>query len=106
MKTAKELMERLQSDKEFSQEFSDRLAAKRSAGANDKYEAVIPTAAEFGYEISKEQIDNIDAVAAEEMSEEELGRVAGGTSCWSFFAISAAVLIPITVVNTIEKTLE
>lgn len=45
------------------------------------YETFIPAAAEMGYEVSKEELDEIVDAESEDISEEELGKIAGGTSC-------------------------
>ncbi|MBR5088790.1 MAG: hypothetical protein IK093_05130 [Ruminiclostridium sp.] len=86
MKTAKELIERLQNDEAFAKEYTEALKAKQESGTNDVYESVIPVAAGFGYEITNKDIDEIRASADEELSADELGNAAGGT-----FAIAGAV---------------
>ncbi|MBR5088789.1 MAG: Nif11-like leader peptide family RiPP precursor [Ruminiclostridium sp.] len=82
MKSAKELFERLKTDEAFAKEFSEALTAKREAGAKSVYETFIPAAAERGYELSKEELDEVINTQESELSPEELGKVAGGTSCW------------------------
>ena len=81
MKTAKELFERLKTDEAFAKEFSEALTAKREAGAKSYYETIIPAAEERGYELSKEELDEILKAQDSELSAEELGKVAGGGSC-------------------------
>ena len=81
MKTAKELFERLKTDEAFAKEFAEALKTKREAGAKSYYETYIPAAAERGYELSKEELDEIINAQETELSPEELGKVAGGTSC-------------------------
>ena len=81
MKTAKELFERLKTDEAFAKEFSEALTAKREAGAKSYYETIIPAAEERGYELSKEELDEILNAQDTELSAEELGKVAGGGSC-------------------------
>ena len=79
MKTAKEYIERLESDKDFAAQVKEKLKAAKDAGAEDMFAAVSAAAKELGYEISPEQIKEISA-QSEDISEEELGKVAGGTS--------------------------
>ena len=81
MKTAKELFERLKTDEAFAKEFSEALTAKREAGAKNYYETIIPAAEERGYELSKEELDEILKAQDSELSAEELGKIAGGGSC-------------------------
>ena len=103
MKSAKEFLERLNSDPDFAKEFSQKMLEKKEAGAKDQYDAIIPIAAELGYEITADQIKKVNEAATEELSEEELGKVAGGTSCYTLYAISSVVITMITLVNTIEE---
>lgn len=81
MKTAKEFFERLRNDEAFSKEVAAEIQAKRDAGAKSYYETFIPVAAEKGYQVSEEELDEIYEDMASTMSDEELGKVAGGTSC-------------------------
>ena len=87
MANTKELMERLNSDSEFAQKFTEAVNARREAGAKNYYETVIPTAAEFGYEVTEEELDEINEQSRAELTEEELGKVAGGTSCLQILSI-------------------
>lgn len=95
----KELIEKLNTDKDFAQEFGAKLQAKRDAGAGDAYEAFIPVAAEYGYDVKPGDIDDLQEKARAELSEEELGKVAGGTSCISMTlpVTLATILISVTV---------
>ena len=98
MKTAKELFERLKTDEAFAKEFSEALTAKREAGAKSYYETIIPAAEERGYELSKEELDEILNAQDTELSPDELGKVAGGASC--LVAVTAtAILLSIGVVS-------
>ena len=81
MKTAKELFERLKTDEAFAKEFTEAVTAKREAGAKSYFETYIPAAAERGYELSKEELDAVINSQDTELSAEDLGKVAGGTSC-------------------------
>ena len=80
MKTAKEYIERMQSDKDFATLMREKINAAKDAGAEDMFAAVSAAAKEQGYEISPEQLKEI-ANQSEDVSEEELGKVAGGTIC-------------------------
>ena len=98
MKTAKELFDRLKTDEAFTKEFSEALVAKREAGAKNYYETIIPAAEERGYELSKEELDEILNAQDTELSPDELGKVAGGASC--LVAVTAtAILLSVGVVS-------
>ena len=91
MKTAKELFERLRTDEAFATEFTEALQSKRKAGAKNYYETMIPAANERGYELTAKDIDELINSHDSELSPEELGKVAGGTSA----------CIPLTVVLSV-----
>ena len=74
MKTSKELVERLQTDMDFAKKF--KTAVKQEEGTKDTFDAVISAAADLDYEVTREELEA--AAASEEMSEEELGKLAGG----------------------------
>ena len=80
MKTAKEYIERMQSDKAFFAQMGEKVKAAKDAGAEDLFAAASAAAKELGYEISPEQVKEITG-QSEDISEEDLGKVAGGTSC-------------------------
>lgn len=110
MKTAKEFFDKMKNDQDFAVKICDELITKRDAGAKDYYETIIPTAAENGYEVTRADIDDILSVSGEEMSEEELGKVAGGTSCIAATAaliissvISVAISLPVVTI-TVKET--
>ena len=87
MKTSKEFFEVLNSDEEFAKEVTEKVKEKIDAGMTD-YKAVwIPVAAEYGYEITGEELDELYAQTTAQLSEEELGKVSGGITP-SFFVIS------------------
>ena len=90
MKTAKEYIERMRSDKEFAAQMSEKVKALQEAGEKDVFGAVSKAAKELGYEISPEQVKEINK-PNEDISEEELGKLAGGTSCIPF-TVSVTVL--------------
>lgn len=100
MKTSKEFIERLNSDKAFNEELNEKLKAKRESGATSVYETLIPAASELGYTITEEEVDAMKAQAESELSEEELGKVAGGGSCFVVpFIITVAFTITIIISN-------
>ena len=106
MKTAKELFERLKTDEAFAKEFVKALDARREAGAGSYYETIIPSAEEYGYSVSREELDEYIGSQDTELSEEELGKVAGGTSCG---VIGVTVLVTLagtgTIAAAVQKTL-
>ena len=99
MKTAKEYIERMQSDKEFAAQMSEKAKALLTAGEKDVFAAVSKAAKELGYELSPEQVREINK-RNEDISEEELGKLAGGTSCFpvavSVLTASAAISVGVT----------
>ena len=80
MKTAKEFIERLQSDELFAVQMKEKVEASGASTVQEAFAAVSAAAAELGYEISPEQLREIAAAQNEDFSDEELGKVAGGTS--------------------------
>ena len=52
MKTFKEFIEDLSKDETFAKEINEAVQAKRESGATSYQEAVVPVAAEYGYEFS------------------------------------------------------
>ena len=83
MKTAKDFFERLKADETFAKEFAETLKAKREAGVSGLYETVIPAAEESGYSVSREELDEFISSQESELSEEELGKVAGGSELFT-----------------------
>ena len=101
MKTAEELFNRLKTDEAFASEFAGALTAKREAGAANYYETMIPAANEAGYELTKEDIDAVLDANKGELTEEELGKVAGGTSCLTAaigMSVSSAIITYVSAV--------
>ena len=72
-------------------------------GAKSYYETIIPAAEERGYELSKEELDEIINAQETELSPEELGKVAGGTSCGWF---GATVLITLVASGTVTAVID
>ena len=101
MKTAKELFTRIQSDDAFAKEFGDKLRERKQAGSTSQYDTLIPVAAEYGYEVTESQIDAISNGIEDELSEEELGKVAGGTSCLTALTFVLTASAFYTAVETI-----
>ncbi len=95
MKTAQEFFYRLRNDMDFANQITEAFKAKRSEGAKSYSEALIPIAAEAGYELTAEDVDAVIAKNSEEISDEELGKISGGFfSCLTVVVsvvISAAV---------------
>lgn len=103
MAGTKELFERLANDQAFAEQFTAAVSARREAGAASYYETVIPVAAEFGYEVKPEELDKINEQQAEVLTDDELGKVAGGTSCLTVIAtISAVTSVCATVASIID----
>ena len=90
MKTAKEYIERMRSDKDFAAQMSKKVKALLDAGEKEPFVAISKAAKELGYEISPEQVREINK-PNEDVSEEELGKLAGGTSC-----IALTVVVSVT----------
>ena len=88
MKTAKEFMDKLQSDEAFATQLREKVK-----DAEDKLSAICDFAKEQGYDINPDQLKEIIQAQSEDLSEEELGKLAGGTSpgLISIFVIGSAV---------------
>lgn len=91
MKTSKEFFERLQNDEAFAKEVGEKAKAVVDAGEQDYKKIWIQIAEEYGYELTYEELDERYRIATAEMSEEELGKVAGGTTPLAAFIISAVI---------------
>lgn len=103
MKTLKDFMERMQTDEEFAKTINEAVQARRQAGASNAYEALIPAAAEAGYEITEDELRKLQKSQAEELSEEEMGKVAGGASCLAASVVISLLAAPVVAVVTWEK---
>ena len=84
MKTAKEFIEKMQSDRDFAARMGEKVNAAKEAGASDLFAVVSDAAKDLGYEISPEQVKELSA-RSEDISQEELVKVAGG-SIWETMA--------------------
>ena len=91
MNTSKEFFERLQNDEAFAQEVGAKVKEKMDAGETDYKALWLPIANEYGYELTEEELDERYEAAAGELSDEELGKVAGGTSPLLLFTAGALV---------------
>ena len=81
MESLKELLEKLNNDKEFLAKFNETATAKAEGTKNaDSYELIAATAADFGYAVDREEWDAFVASKNEVLSEEELGKVSGGVT--------------------------
>ena len=85
MKTAKEFIEKMQSDKDFTAQVKEKVKAAKDAGAEDTFAAISTVSKELGYEISPEQLKEIEN-QSEDVSDEELGKVADGGIPWPRFS--------------------
>ena len=94
MKTAKEYIERMQTDKEFGAQMQQKILAAKQAGAEDLFAAASAAAKELGYDISPEQIREFSD-QGEDISDEELGKLAGGSSCtsWSLLLVASVSIV-------------
>ena len=80
MKTFQELIEDLKRDPALVESFNKEIAAKAQAGGEaDPCKVMAAVAAEQGYAVRPEEIEALATAQQEKMSEEELGKVAGGT---------------------------
>ena len=99
MNTSKEFFERLQNDEAFAKEVEEKVKEKMDAGEQDYKKFWIPLAQEFGYELTEEELDERYKAATAEISDEELGKVAGGTSPLLVMTAGALVSISVTGVS-------
>ncbi len=99
MKSSNDFFQRLKTDEAFAKDVADAIQKRREEGATNYYETFIPVAEERGYEITKEELDALYEAQTAEMSEEELGKVAGGASCFvvvtfiTVISVSASVIV-------------
>lgn len=104
MKTSKEFFDRLGNDPAFAEEVSRKVADLRASGVTVASEAVIPVAAEYGYEVTADQIAQKSEESTAEMSEADLGKIAGGTTCFTWVVVST--ILAISSVGVTTKTIE
>lgn len=103
MRSSKEFFERLTTDEVFARAVGDAISLRREQGAANYHETIIPVAAEYGYEVTSEELDAINARQMEDLSEEELGKVAGGTSCLTYLAVISSAAVSIAGLVTLSK---
>ena len=94
MKTAKEFIERLKTDEEFAKEVGKEASGVIEAGENDYHKVFIPIAAKHGYEVTPEDLDSLYEEESKVLSEEELGKVAGGST-----PVCGIIIVSIGTVN-------
>ena len=104
MKSSKEFFEKLSNDEAFAKEVGNAIQARREAGAEDYYETIIPVAEELGYEISKDELDSIIEERSSVLSEEELGKVSGGVSCFPLTFLVSVLITTSSVVTSLYTT--
>lgn len=94
MKQAKDFLERLQHDEAFLKEVGEKVQAKIDAGETE-YNAIWGSiAVEYGYEVTEEELNSWRNINTVELSEEEMGKVAGGTS--PLIAVSSILITGVT----------
>lgn len=103
MKTAKEFVERLQSDGDFAAKVNEQLLALGDAGEADIIAATCKVAEAEDYEITPAQLKELTDVQTRELSEDELDKVAGGSltttlEMFSIYAITAATVSAATTI--------
>lgn len=101
MKSSKEFFERLSSDEKFANEIAEKAQKKADEGEQDYIALWQSLAAEYDYELTKEELEESKSKASEELSNEELGKVAGGTT--PILVFSGMSIIIGTSVATIIK---
>ena len=78
-----------------------KVKEKIDAGETDYKALWIPLGAEYGYELTAEELQELNEKAAESLSDEELGKVAAG--CTPITGIIGFTCIIATIYYTIEK---
>ena len=106
MKAFRELIEDLQKDEALAAKFSEAVNAKaEDAGKEeDPFGAIAEIAAEFGYEADPEELKELAVEQQENLSEEELGKVAGGSS--PFCIATASVLTTLVSAVSVSKIID
>lgn len=78
MKNTADFMKRLMEDEAFAKEVNDKMKAVIEGDSADKKQALVDIGAEYGYEIAPDDLKELSA-DNDVLSEEELGKVSGGT---------------------------
>ena len=105
MKTSKEFFERLRSDEAFTKEIAEKAQKRAEEGEKDYVALWKSLAAEYDYELKKEELEEMQKKASEELSDEELGKVAGGTTPILVFS-GASIIIATSVVTVIKDLVD
>ena len=106
MKTLKELVADLQNNEAFAEKFNDALKVKPEEELRkDPNGAFIAAAAEFGYEVGPEELKELEETQKEVLSEEELGKVAGGTVEWIMTGMAVVATVSL-IVSVVDYSLE
>ena len=101
MGTAKEFIERVQSDTAFVEKVNKQILALGEAGETDIFAAVCKVAGTEGYEITLDQIKEMSTRQNGELTEEELEKVAGGSMATTLelltvYATGALIVVSVT----------
>ena len=99
MKTLKDLIEAM-GDENFLNEFSEDVQKLSEEKKIESKDAFIAVAKEKGYEVSSEELDELVKQNSELISDEELGKVAGGAT-----PAITAVLSIVSLVGSITATI-
>ena len=78
MKTTADFIERLRNDEAFTNEIKEKVSTALENGSTDYTMILIDIGAEYGYEIDGSMITELNS-DVDVLSEEELGKVSGGT---------------------------
>lgn len=110
MKTFKDLIQDLTNDKDFLAKFNQLATEKAKGNENpDAYELVAATAADLGYEVSREEYEEYAESKNEVLTEEELGKISGGISpliSWVTvvtYTTEIATMISVAVTEEVDK---
>lgn len=107
MKTSKEFFERLQADEAFAKETAEKAKAMTEAGKTDYKEIWIPIAAEYGYELSGDELDEMYEKVTAEITDEELGKISGGLTPSPLILVTAVVVsgggLTYSLVETLDR---
>lgn len=108
MKTFKDMIEDLQNDEALVEKFNEEIKTRAEAeGTEDLNGIISAAAAELGYEVKKEELDELTEAQKEVLSEEELGKVTGGSSPFCLIPSVVGISISLyTVVKSIESIID
>ena len=80
MKPSKEFFEWLHDDEAFAKIIAEKAKEKIDGREKDYKAILIPLAAEYGYDVTGGELDKLAEKASDDISDEELGKIAGGTT--------------------------